>query len=390
MSGWLWAFLILAGLLAAAWVFRAAGTAVTKNRPYFRDMPFTVAFGYMVAVAAVAGGLWLWFQPGAVFFRWAVQFFVAAAIAAFLFRLVGRHVGPGVTRKAFRQMPLTASFGILAILVYAILAIFAPVLAPYGQSEVVGTVNMLPGGNPATGGDPAHPLGTDQIGRDLLSRLIYGAQNTVGIAFATTCIAFFLGGSLGFLAAIIGGWFDNILARLVDVLMAIPSLIFALLLMTIASAWAGSQQWQLTLYMVFIIAVIDSTRVFRLARAVGQNIVVMDYIEAAKLRGEGLGYLIFKEVLPNATAPLLAEFGLRFCFVFLTIAALSFLGVGIQPPLADWGTMVRDLAQFINFAAFSPLAAALPLMAAGAIALLTVAVNFVVDWMLHRSSGLKD
>ncbi|SEK20941.1 peptide/nickel transport system permease protein [Roseivivax marinus] len=390
MSGWLWAFLILAGLLAAAWAFRAAGTAVTKNRPYFRDMPFTVAFGYMVAVAAVAGGLWLWFQPGAVFFRWAVQFFVAAAIAAFLFRLVGRHVGPGVTRKAFRQMPLTASFGILAILVYAILAIFAPVLAPYGQSEVVGTVNMLPGGNPATGGDPAHPLGTDQIGRDLLSRLIYGAQNTVGIAFATTCIAFFLGGSLGFLAAIIGGWFDNILARLVDVLMAIPSLIFALLLMTIASAWAGSQQWQLTLYMVFIIAVIDSTRVFRLARAVGQNIVVMDYIEAAKLRGEGLGYLIFKEVLPNATAPLLAEFGLRFCFVFLTIAALSFLGVGIQPPLADWGTMVRDLAQFINFAAFSPLAAALPLMAAGAIALLTVAVNFVVDWMLHRSSGLKD
>ena len=172
--------------------------------------------------------------------------------------------------------------------------------------------------------------------------------------------------------------------------MAIPSLIFALLLMTIASAWAGSQQWLLTVYMVLIIALIDSTRVFRLARAVGQSIVVMDYIEAAKLRGEGLGYLIFREILPNATAPLLAELGLRFCFVFLTISALSFLGIGIQPPLADCGTMVRDLAQFINFAAFSPLAAALPLMAAGAIALLTVAVNFVVDWMLHKSSGLKE
>ena len=118
--------------------------------------------------------------------------------------------------------------------------------------------------------------------------------------------------------------------------------------------------------------------------------MVMDYIEAAKLRGEGLLYLIFKEILPNAMAPLLAEFGLRFCFVFLTIASLSFLGVGIQPPLADWGTMVRDLSQFINFAAFSPLTAALPLMAAGAIALLTVAVNFVVDWMLQKSSGLKE
>ena len=139
--------------------------------------------------------------------------------------------------------------------------------------------------------------------------------------------------------------------------------------------------------MVVIIAVIDSTRVFRLARAVGQNIVVMDYIEAAKLRGEGMWYLVFKEILPNATAPLLAEFGLRFCFVFLMIASLSFLGVGIQPPLADWGTMVRDLAAFIMFAQFAPLAATAPLLAAGAIALLTVAVNFVVDWMLHKTSG---
>ncbi len=116
----------------------------------------------------------------------------------------------------------------------------------------------------------------------------------------------------------------------------------------------------------------------------------MDYIEAAKLRGEGLPYLIFREVLPNATAPLLAEFGLRFCFVFLLIAALSFLGLGIQPPLADWGSMVSELARFIAYAQWDPLTASLPLMAAGAIALLTVGVNFVVDWMLHRSSGLKE
>ncbi|MHA6344063.1 ABC transporter permease [Roseivivax sp. CAU 1761] len=385
-----WTLAALAGLLAAAWALRAAGRAATGGAPAFRDMSFAAALGYAVAAAGLLGAVWLWLQPGAVFFRWAVQFFAAALLAALLFRTAGRRIGPGATRRAFRRMPLTAAFGLLTIALYAVLAIFAPLIAPYGQSEVFAAVNVLPGGDPAAGGDPAHPLGTDQIGRDLLSRLIYGAQNTVGIAFVTTCLAFLLGGSLGFLAAVIGGWFDNALARLMDVLMAIPSLIFALLLMTIASAWAGSQQWQLTLYMVLIIAVIDSTRVFRLARAVGQNIVVMDYIEAAKLRGEGMGYLIFREVLPNATAPLLAEFGLRFCFVFLTIAALSFLGVGIQPPLADWGTMVRDLAQFINFAAFSPLAAALPLMAAGAIALLTVAVNFVVDWMLHRSSGLKD
>ena len=203
-------------------------------------------------------------------------------------------------------------------------------------------------------------------------------------------LAFVIGTSLGFLTATIGGWLDQGISRAVDVLMAIPSLIFALLLMTIASAWVGSEKGQLTAYMVVIIAVIDSTRVFRLARAVGLNIVVMDYIEAAKVRGEGMTYLIFREILPNATAPLLAEFGLRFCFVFLTISSLSFLGVGIQPPLADWGTMVKDLSPFINFAAFAPKVAAAPLLAASAIALLTVAVNCVVDWILHKHSGLKE
>jgi peptide/nickel transport system permease protein len=400
MSGTLPFALALAGIIGLGWVFRFAGQQITGNKPFFRDMPFAVAFGYVLGVAVVLFAVWYYFQPtlteagianaGVMFFRWAVQGFLIAAIAAWVFRLLGRTVGTAGSRKLFRKMPLTAAFGIMVIGFYTIIAVFAGVIAPYGQEEVFNQVNALPGGNPATGGNPDHILGTDQIGRDLLSRLIYGAQNTVGIAFATTLLAFFLGGTLGFLAATLRGWLDQVLSRGVDVLMAIPSLIFALLLMTIASAWAGSEKWLLTVYMVLIIAVIDSTRVFRLARAVGMNIVVMDYIEAAKLRGEGLSYLIFREILPNATAPLLAEFGLRFCFVFLTIASLSFLGVGIQPPLADWGTMVRDLSQFINFAAFSPLTAALPLMAAGAIALLTVAVNFVVDWILHQSSGLKE
>ncbi|SDX88009.1 ABC transporter permease [Citreimonas salinaria] len=399
MSVWTMILIALVAIAVAAWVGRFVGRRATGNAPRFRDMPYAVAFGYAFVLALLVWAVWYYLQPavteagapvaGVTFFRWAVHALIVFAIAAFLFRLLGRHVGTSATRKLFRHMPLTAAFGVLVILVYAILAIFAPLIAPYGQAVVFDQVNALPGGNPATGGNPAHPLGTDQIGRDLLSRLIYGAQNTVGIAFVTTLLAFVLGGSLGFLAAVLRGWFDQLMSRAVDVLMAIPSLIFALLLMTIASAWA-TQSWMLTVYMVFIIAVIDSTRVFRLSRAVGMNIVVMDYIEAAKLRGEGLGYLIFREILPNAYAPLLAEFGLRFCFVFLTIASLSFLGVGIQPPLADWGTMVRDLAQFINFAAFSPLTAALPIMAAGAIALLTVAVNFVVDWMLHRSSGLKE
>jgi len=392
------AFVVMGGI---AWVLRLAGQKATNNAPQFRDMSFGVAFGYVLGVVVLAWLAWAFVQSRSsdiavankfFFFGVAIKGFIFFSIAAWLFRLFGRHVGTQWSRKTFRHMPLTASFGVLAILIYAIFAIFAGVIAPYGQDEIIQGVaaNITPGGDPAMGGNPAFPLGTDQIGRDILSRLIFGAQNTVGIAFATTLLAFFIGGSLGFLAAVVGGWLDQLLSRAVDVLMAIPSLIFALLLMTIASVWSSRLGIPLTVFMVLIIAVIDSTRVFRLARAVGQNIVVMDYIEAAKLRGEGMWYLVFKEILPNATAPLLAEFGLRFCFVFLMIASLSFLGVGIQPPLADWGTMVRDLAAFIMFAQFAPLAATAPLLAAGAIALLTVAVNFVVDWMLHKTSGLKE
>lgn len=293
-------------------------------------------------------------------------------------RMIAGRVAPGQIGVLFRAMPMTAAFGMTVILLYIIGAVFAPVIAPYGESEIFDAINQLPGA------DPRFILGTDQLGRDLLTRLIYGGRNTIGIALVTTLLAFFLGASLGFLAAVIGGWLDQVLSRIVDALMAIPQLIFALLLITIFG--------QSTINMILVIAVLDSTRVFRLSRAVGVNIVVMDYIEAAKLRGESLTYLIFREILPNATAPLLAEFGLRFCFVFLLIASLSFLGIGIQPPLADWGTMVRELAPFINYA-IAPgfeLAAALPLMPAGAIALLTVAVNFVVDWMLQRYSGLKE
>ncbi len=400
MNGFTVAAIILVALCVGAYIFRFVGQKVTNDAPKFRDMGYGEAFGFVLGAALLIWAVWYYFQPktldtgvpnaGVVFFRWAVQGLIIASIAAYLFRLLGRTVGTAGTRKLFRSMPLTASFGILVIILYSFLAIFAGAIAPYGQAEILGAANVVAGGDPALGGNPEYPLGTDQIGRDILSRLIYGAQNTVGIAFITTCLAFFIGGSLGFLAATLQGWLDQLLSRGVDVLMAIPSLIFALLLMTIASVWANELGVPLTIFMILIIAMIDSTRVYRLARAVGLNIVVMDYIEAAKLRGEGLGYLVFKEILPNAMAPLLAEFGLRFCFVFLTIAALSFLGVGIQPPLADWGTMVRDLAPFINFAAFAPTAAVAPLLAAGAIALLTVGVNFVVDWMLHKSSGLKE
>jgi peptide/nickel transport system permease protein len=195
-------------------------------------------------------------------------------------------------------------------------------------------------------------------------------------------LSFLIGGGLGLVAAINRSWLDQALSRFVDVLMAIPSLIFALMLLSIFGSTITS--------LIMIIAVLDSTRVFRLTRSVAVNVAVMDYVEAARLRGEGLGWVMRREILPNIMPPLVAEFGLRFCFVFLTIAALSFLGVGIQPPTADWGSMVRANASLIQFAKYDMTAAITPLLPAAAIALLTVAVNFIVDWFLQKTSGLRE
>ncbi len=270
--------------------------------------------------------------------------------------------------KIIFSAPLSAKFGMLVVLIYSIVAIFAPFIAPYGEREILGRAYEL--------WSYKYPLGTDNLGRDMLSRMIFGARNTIGLALSITILAFLLGSLTGMIAAALGGWVDQILSRIVDVLMSIPSLIFALLILSIFGTSVP--------YLIATITVIDATRVYRLARATAMNVVVMDYVEVARVRGEKLGWVIRKEILPNITAPLLAEFGLRFCFVFLFISALSFLGLGLQPPAADWGSMVRDNATLITFEDMTPL------LPAGAIALLTIAINFIVDWMLHKSSGLKD
>ena len=272
------------------------------------------------------------------------------------------------TAKGLRSAPLTAAFGMFVIFTYAIMGIFAEYIAPFGEAEVIADAFAPP--------DDSMLLGADQLGRDMFSRIVYGARNTVGLALVATTLAFLMGAIAGLMAAIKGGWFDQFMGRFADVIMSVPSLIFALLMLSIFGTGLH--------VIVIVVAVIYSPRVYRLTRAVAGNVVVMDYIEAAKLRGEGTGYLIRKEILPNSTAPLVAEFGLEFCFVFLLIAGLSFLGLGIQPPTADWGSMVRENATLISFGDNTPL------IPAAAIALLTVAVNFVVDWMLFRSSGLKE
>jgi peptide/nickel transport system permease protein len=276
--------------------------------------------------------------------------------------------------RTLKTAPISAWFGMIVILLYALAAIFAPLIAPHGEAEIIGKAYM-----PSS---EVSLLGTDQIGRDIFSRLIFGARNTIGIALITTLFSFAIGGSLGVLAALKRGWLDQGVSRVVDAFLAIPVLIFALMLLAVVG--------KSVINLVVILALLDATRVFRLARAVALNSVVMDYVESARLRGEGTRWIVFREIVPNILPPLITEFGLRFCFVFLTIAALSFLGVGIQPPTADWGSMVAENKTLINFPAQHFPYIRTPFYPAGAIALLTVAVNFVVDWFLHKTSGLRE
>jgi peptide/nickel transport system permease protein len=266
-----------------------------------------------------------------------------------------------------RRIPLSGAIGLLGVLFYLGMAILAPWIAPHPVAEVVGTVWEPP--------SHAFPLGTDNIGRDILSRVIWGAQVTILIAAAATLLAFAIGVVLGFFAAIMRGWIDQVLSRLVELLMAIPTLIFALVVLTVLPT---------DLYvLILVMAVLDSTRVFRISRAVAVDIAVMDFVEAARLRGEGWRWVMFREILPNAMSPLLAEFGLRFAFAVLFLSSLSFLGLGVQPPTADWGSMVKENKDGIVFGV------AAALIPGTAIATLAICVNLVVDWALNRTSSLK-
>lgn len=266
-----------------------------------------------------------------------------------------------------KSMPASARVGAAGILLVVACAVFAPVIAPYDQSAIVGDVWAPMGGD--------FLLGTDSLGRDLLSRLIYGARATLFVALAATLLSFAIGMLLSFTAVVSGGWVDQVLSRLNDLMMSIPGLILALVVLAVMP----QNVWIL----IIVMAMIDSTRVYRIGRAVALDVSVMDFVEAAWLRGEGKLWIIFREILPNTMAPLLGEFGLRFAFSILFLSTLSFLGLGIQPPVADWGGMVKDNKDGIIFGVSASL------IPGAAIAFLVISVNLVVDWMINATASLK-
>ena len=277
-------------------------------------------------------------------------------------------------KLALSKAPLSAWFGMVVLFIYLFAAIFAPFIAPHGEAEIFPVAYAPWGGQ--------HLLGTDQIGRDIFSRIIFAARNTIGICLIATVLALIIGTVLGIIAALDRRYIDQILSRIVDTLMSIPVMIFTFILL---SVFGPSN-----LNLILILGILESTRFFRISRSVAVGQVVLEYVEVARLRGEKLSYIIFKEILPNISSPLIIEFGLRFIFIIFTISSLSFLGIGIQPPSADWASMVRENAILIQYAQYDITAGLTPLIPAAAIALLCVSINFVVDWYLYITSGLKD
>ena len=267
----------------------------------------------------------------------------------------------------FKRIPPGAMIGLIFTALFFFVAISAQWIAPYGLGEIAGGVWEPMSAN--------FPLGTDNLGRDMLTRMIYGAQTTILIAVLATVLSFSLGSILGFTAAVVGGWFDMLMSRFVDLLMAIPTLIFGLVVLSVLPSTIAT--------LILVMGVLDSTRVYRLSRAVAVDINVMDFVEAAKLRGENKWWVIFAEILPNALSPLVSELGLRFIYAVLFLSALSFLGLGVQPPAADWGGMVKENKDGIVFGI--PAA----LIPAAAIAALAISVNLVADWVLNRTTDLK-
>lgn len=256
--------------------------------------------------------------------------------------------------------PVSALIGAGIVAAFLAVALAAPVIAPYGEAQSVGGA-----WEPAS---PAALLGTDQIGRDLLTRLLYGARLTMAVALAIMLVAMAVGTTIGLAAAVSDGWVDAVLARLIDVVLSIPLLIFALIVLGVFGASLP--------VLILAVGLLDAPRVARVARALARGQAPLDYVEAARLRGEGTLWIMGREILPNIAGPLLAEAALRFSFAILLVASLSFLGLGVQPPAADWGGMVRENAAAIGFGLMAPI------WPAAAIAVLTVAVNLAVDGLI--------
>lgn len=288
---------------------------------------------------------------------------------------------PTAPPKRKIRLSWPGKIGVSVLIFWAIIVVIGPAIAPYHEADILDeALFIVPGSDeiyPDTDFQPPSSivlLGSDYLGRDTLSRILFGARTTIGISLLATLLAYLIGVTLGIAAAVGSKFLDMCLSRVNDALLSIPSIMFALVL--IAALNSPGLFW-----LILIAGFIYAASVFRIARSLGQEVMVSDFVEAAKVRGEGLWWIITREVLPNIAMPLATDFGLRFVWVILFISSLSFLGLGVQPPMSDWGSMVKENLSGLVYGSVAPLMPAL------AIATLTISVNMIVDDISAATGG---
>jgi len=286
---------------------------------------------------------------------------------------------PDAPPKRKIKLSWAGKTGVVVLIFWAIIVAIGPMISPYYEGDILDEeLFMVPGGDeyPDTDFQPPSKivyLGTDYLGRDTLSRILYGARTTIGISFIATLWAYVIGVTLGIAAAVGSKLLDMTLSRLNDAVLAIPSLMLALVMIAALGSTIP--------LLILLTGIIYAASVFRIARSLGQEVMVSDFVEAARVRGEGLWWIITREILPNIAMPLATDFGLRFVWIILFISALSFLGLGVQPPMSDWGSMVKENLPGLIYGSIAPIVPSL------AIATLTISVNMIVDDISAHSGG---
>ena len=278
------------------------------------------------------------------------------------------------------QLSWSGKLGVCVVIFWAIIVVIGPYVSPYHEADILDeALFIVPGSDdpyPATDFQPPSRvawLGTDYLGRDTLSRTLWGARTTIGISLLSTLLAYLVGVTLGIAAAVGGNWLDSVLSRINDAFLSIPSIMLALVMIAAIGSTIP--------ILIMLTGLIYATSVFRIARALGLDVMVSDFVEAARVRGEGLWWIITREILPNVAMPMATDFGLRFVYIILFISSLSFLGLGVQPPQSDWGSMVRESLAGLPYGSIAPLVPAL------AIATLTISINMIVDDVSAHAGG---
>ena len=278
------------------------------------------------------------------------------------------------------KLSWTGKLGVCVVAFWMVIVIIGPSISPYHEADILDeALFIVPGSDdlyPATDFQPPSKvvwLGTDYLGRDTLSRTLFGARTTIGISLISTLLAYIVGVTLGIAAAVAGNVLDTVLSRFNDAFLSIPSIMLALVMIAAIGSTIP--------ILIMLTGLIYATSVFRIARALGLDVMVSDFVEAARVRGEGLWWIITREILPNVAMPMATDFGLRFVYIILFISSLSFLGLGVQPPQSDWGSMVRESLAGLPYGSIAPLVPAL------AIATLTIAINMIVDDVSAHAGG---